>query len=196
MTSKAERTQQFILEKAESIFMEEGFSKVTMTHIVEACGISRGGLYRYFKSTNDIFNSILKMNQPEESKGLEEGIGKMASATDLLAQFLQHEKQNLLREHASLTTAVYEFYFEHKHELEQNWLQQQFNHAEEILATLVQYGIDQGEFQSNNPYEVARQFLFIMEGLRVSAEVMDLDEKIIDGQFDLLKKQIAKREEQ
>src|SRR5699024_9489108 len=190
MTSKAERTQQFILEKAKSIFMEKGFSKVTMTDIVEACGISRGGLYRYFKSTKDIFNSILKMNQPEESKGLEEGIGKKAPATDLLAQFLQYEKQNLLSEHASLTTAVYDFY------LEQNWLQQQFNQAEEILATLVQYGIDQGEFQSNNPYEVARQFLFLMEGLRVSAEVMDLDEKIIDGQFDLLKKQIAKREGQ
>lgn len=51
MGEKSTQKRQFILETAKKIFMEKGYKSVTMKDVVEACGISRGGLYLYFGST-------------------------------------------------------------------------------------------------------------------------------------------------
>ena len=48
MGEKSVQKKRYIVEKARDVFMEKGFKKVTMKDIVEACDISRGGLYLYF----------------------------------------------------------------------------------------------------------------------------------------------------
>lgn len=47
MSDKSVQKQKYIIETARNVFMEKGFKEVTMKDIVEACGISRGGLYLY-----------------------------------------------------------------------------------------------------------------------------------------------------
>lgn len=51
MGEKSVQKRKYILEKAREVFVEKGFKSVTMKDIVEACEISRGGLYLYFEST-------------------------------------------------------------------------------------------------------------------------------------------------
>ena len=48
MGERSLQKKQFILEKAREVFVEKGFRSVTMKDIVDACEISRGGLYLYF----------------------------------------------------------------------------------------------------------------------------------------------------
>ena len=55
MGEKSEQKRKFILETARRVFVEKGFKNVTMKDIVEACKISRGGLYLYFENTSQIF---------------------------------------------------------------------------------------------------------------------------------------------
>ena len=62
MGEKSVQKKRYILENARKVFMEKGFKKVTMKDIVEACEISRGGLYLYFESTNQIFLEVLKLS--------------------------------------------------------------------------------------------------------------------------------------
>ena len=45
MGAKSEQKKAYILEVAKEVFIEKGFRTVTMKDIVEACEISRGGLY-------------------------------------------------------------------------------------------------------------------------------------------------------
>ena len=45
--------------------MEKGYKQVTMKDIVDACGISRGGLYLYFQNTGEVFEEVLKLEQAE-----------------------------------------------------------------------------------------------------------------------------------
>ena len=61
MGEKSIQKKRFILETARKVFVDKGFKKVTMKDIVEACEISRGGLYLYFESTGQIFLEV--MNQ-------------------------------------------------------------------------------------------------------------------------------------
>lgn len=65
MGEKSVQKKRYIVEKARDVFMEKGFKKVTMKDIVEACDISRGGLYLYFESTSQIFMEVLRMESEE-----------------------------------------------------------------------------------------------------------------------------------
>ena len=62
MGEKSEQKREYILKKAREVFAKKGFRDVTMKDIVEACEISRGGLYLYFGSTEEIFKEILKQD--------------------------------------------------------------------------------------------------------------------------------------
>ena len=59
MGEKGERTREKIRCKAYVLFAEKGFQAVTMTDICERTGLSRGGLYRYYSGTEQIFSEIL-----------------------------------------------------------------------------------------------------------------------------------------
>lgn len=62
MAKKSVEKRQLILSKALELFVRKGFHAVTMSDIVEECQISRGGLYRYYSSTDDIFRELLRAN--------------------------------------------------------------------------------------------------------------------------------------
>ena len=63
MGEKSQQKRKYIIEKARQVFMEKGYRSVTMKDIIEACEISRGGLYLYFPSTEEIFLEVLKQEQ-------------------------------------------------------------------------------------------------------------------------------------
>ena len=65
MGEKSVQKKRYIVEKAREVFVEKGFKKVTMKDIVEACDISRGGLYLYFENTSQIFMEVLRMESEE-----------------------------------------------------------------------------------------------------------------------------------
>ncbi len=65
MSDKSEQKKKYILETARKVFIEKGFKNVTMKDIVEACDISRGGLYLYFGSTREIFQEVLQLEASE-----------------------------------------------------------------------------------------------------------------------------------
>ena len=56
MGKKGEDTKKLIREKAVSLFARKGFKNVTMKDICSVTGLSRGGLYRHYNSTQQIFS--------------------------------------------------------------------------------------------------------------------------------------------
>ena len=78
MSDKSVQKKKYILETARTVFMEKGFKDVTMKDIVDACNISRGGLYLYFSSTKEIFLEVLQMEQLEADDVFEKNIPKQA----------------------------------------------------------------------------------------------------------------------
>ena len=85
MGDKSEQKRNFILETARKVFIEKGFKNVTMKDIVEACEISRGGLYLYFGSTSEIFMEVLKLEASEADDVFSNHISEDATAADILA---------------------------------------------------------------------------------------------------------------
>lgn len=182
MGEKSVQKRQYIIDTAKKVFMEKGYQRVTMKDIVEACNISRGGLYLYFDSTKDIFLELLRQ-EIEFQDVFAEGLDEDISATDMLAIFLKEQKKEILRKKNSLSTAVYEFYFENKLPKKDNIPRQQFDNAVKILEELIQMGMEYGEFYEVNAAGAARNIMFVLEGLKISAKTIGITETIVDAEI-------------
>lgn len=96
MSEKSAQKKKYIVETARGVFTEKGYKNVTMKDIVEACGISRGGLYLYFSGTDELFMDVLKMEAEEADDVFAGKVGQDATPSDILALFLKEQKRELL----------------------------------------------------------------------------------------------------
>lgn len=183
MGEKSSQKKQFILETARGIFMEKGYKDVTMKDIVEACGISRGGLYLYFESTKEIFQEVLKLESQETDDLFAVKIQENATAADIMALLLKEQKKELLRKKNSLTIAIYEYYFANKPGKKENGLREQFEGAVSVLEKLITDGVESGEFYSEDPLGCARNIMYVLEGLKVASHTMGVTEKMVDDEL-------------
>lgn len=183
MGEKSVQKKKYILETARKVFVEKGYKNVTMKDIVEACEISRGGLYLYFDSTEQIFMEVLQMDADEADDVFSENITQDDTAADILTLFLKEQKKELLRKRNNLTVAVYEYFFAHKSTDKNNMLRKQFDAGVKVLEKLIQAGIASGEFYCENPKGAASNIMYVLEGMKIDAQTFGITEKMVDEQL-------------
>lgn len=183
MGEKSAQKRKYILETARRVFMEKGYKRVTMKDIVDACEISRGGLYLYFNSTAEIFLEVLKLETEEVDDVFSDSITEDATAADILALFLKEQKKELLRKKDTLTQATYEFYFENELPKKDNILKKQFDSAVKIMEKLIEAGVENGEFYCEDPMGTARNIMFVLEGLKINAQTIGITAETVDREF-------------
>ena len=164
MGEKSVQKKKYILEKARAVFSEKGFKNVTMKDIVDACEISRGGLYLYFSSTEEIFLAVLADDSSEDD---EEAV---------VAALSGDGKKN------NLTVATYEYFSLHK-ATKDNPLKNQFDTAVRIVEKLIENGVDSGEFYCENPVGCARNLMYVVEGLKIASKTIGVTEEAIDREL-------------
>ena len=134
MGEKSVQKKRYIVEKARDVFMEKGFKKVTMKDIVEACDISRGGLYLYFESTSQIFMEVLRMESEE--------------ADDVFSDSITEDDS-----------------------------------AVKIIEKLIEAGVENGEFLCEDCEGTARNIMFVLEGLKISAQTIGVTAEAVDREI-------------
>lgn len=191
MGEKSIQKKRYILETARKVFVEKGFKKVTMKDIVEACNISRGGLYLYFESTAQIFQEVMKLESEETDDVFSDKITEDATAADILMLFLQEQKKELLRREDTLTQAIYEYYFENQPGRKNNILKKQFDSAVKIIEKLIEIGVDNGEFYCEDCQGTARNIMFVLEGLKISAQTIGITAETVDREIEFILKYLG-----
>ena len=182
MGEKSLQKKQYILETARKVFVEKGYKNVTMKDIVEACDISRGGLYLYFGSTEELLLEVLQKDAEEIDDVFSEGITEEDSAADILTLFLKEQKKELLRKKNNLTMAVYEYAFENKEKKDQ-MMRRQFEAGVRVLEKLIESGIASGEFYCENPKGAANNIMYVLEGMKINSQTMEITEAMVDEQL-------------
>jgi len=183
MGEKSLQKKQFILETAREVFMEKGYKNVTMKDIVDQCEISRGGLYLYFNNTKEVFEEVLQLEAQDTDDVLAGAISEESSCTDILLLFFKEQKKELLRKKKNLTIAIYEYLFEHKVPKKENTLRKQFDMGIKIMEQLITDGVDNGEFYCEDILGMARNIMFVIEGMKIAAQTMGISEEMIDYEF-------------
>lgn len=183
MGEKSVQKKKYILETARQVFVEKGYKNVTMKDIVEACEISRGGLYLYFDSTEQILLEVLQMEADETDDVFTTNITQDDTAADILTLFLKEQKKELLQKKNSLTVAVYEYFFAHKSTDKNNMLRKQFDAGVKVLEKLIEAGIASGEFYCEDPKGAASNIMYVLEGMKIDAQTFGVTEKMVDEQL-------------
>lgn len=183
MGEKSEHKRTFIIETARKVFMDKGYKRVTMKDIVEACEISRGGLYLYFNSTAEIFFEVLKLESSETDDVFSDNIKEDATVTDILVLFLEEQKKEILRGQDTLTQATYEYYFENELPKKDNIVKRQFESALMIIQRLLESGVDSEEFVCDDCDGAASNIMFVLEGLKITAQTVGVTKEQVDAQI-------------
>ena len=178
MGKKGEETKKLIKGKACSLFARKGFKNVTMKDICNETGLSRGGLYRHYDSTQQIFleiiDSLMKAQDNEFSEKMEKGY----SAVQILNEILERYKTEMLDSTASLGLAIYEFYSGNQAHSNGNMLLKQYEHSVKVWKDFISYGIKRGEFKSVDSDELVDIIIFSYQGVRIYSEIFPVDENI------------------
>lgn len=197
MGEKSVQKKKYIVETARRVFVEKGFKQVTMKDIVEACEISRGGLYLYFNNTNEIFLEVLRLEAGDLKAFAADDITEDATAADILALFLNEQKKDILRRENTLTQAIYEFYFANS-ELPRrdNVLRRQFDYTVRILQKLIEAGVENGEFICQDCTGAARNIMYLLEGLKISAQTVGVTAQMADRELQYILRSLGVNNEE
>ena len=180
MGERSIQKKQFILEKAKEVFVERGFRGVTMKDIVDACEISRGGLYLYFSNTEEIFLEVLAAESEEADDVFAESIGENAAAADIFALFLKEQKKEILQSKKTLTAATYEYAFANPKNM---IVKKRFNAGVTMLEKLINMGIQNGEFHDVDARIAAKNVMYVLEGLKIASVTMGVSGETIDNEL-------------
>lgn len=173
MGEKGNRRKEEILRQSAKLFAERGFTAVTMQEICQRCCLSRGGLYRYFGSTAEIFETLLRqIVRPDEERwkrSMEEG----RPAAEILDQALETLEAEMNSGETSLSRAIYEYACACGGAL----LEELNRKAREKWKRLLLYGMERGEFRKADPEQMTDLILYAYQGVRLWSRVIPLGEK-------------------
>lgn len=183
MGDKADRTKEKIKEEAYKLFAEKGFKEVTMTDICEKTGLSRGGLYRYYAGTSEIFAEILSQEYVIENR-----IREHESAKVILMDMLEAIQKEIMDKELSLSLAIYEY----ANLGNEDFFIRVNENARKRWISLINYGMETREFETVNAEQVADLILYYYQGLRMWSRVIPFDKQVAEHYVQTIQKMLFK----
>ena len=153
-----------ILDAAMEIFSKVGFYKARMSDIAESSGLSKGSLYWYFESKNDLILQLLaRVFEPElqDMRLLLDDPRPTPERLLLVAERAANDMESMLK----WTPLAYDFIalaFRQRKIMAsiRNYYQQHIT----IMESLVQQGLDAGELEAESASSAAIAFGSVIEG--------------------------------
>lgn len=145
----SEERRNQILAAASTVFARSGFHEARMEDIAEEVGLSKGALYLYYKSKDAIIAALLKFFFDQEMNQLRTMLQKrQQKSVRQQLMIMNHMLAEGMKWMSNLMPVAFEFYAIMARRKEVRlFLKDYFKEYRELLASLIQRGIDQGEFQ-------------------------------------------------
>lgn len=191
MTPKSLEKKNYILTCAHRVFVRKGYANVTMKDIIEECAISRGGIYLYFSSVDEIFVQVISRHNQQkldrERMSIEEG----KPFALLLSEYFVAQKKRLLHMEDSLKAAMYEYTLSHKEPEDREFYAMQFDAIQQRILEIMRCGVAQGKLKPPAAEHYTRQIMLMVEGMSSLALSGQMPPHIIDEQFQILMEKIC-----
>ena len=97
MESKSERTRRFIIEKSAALFNTKGYHGTSMSDILQATGLAKGGVYGHFKSKEEIVTNAFEHAFYQVSDNLTLRIKKRTHALEKLEEIIRFYSEFLIK---------------------------------------------------------------------------------------------------
>lgn len=181
---KSEMKKTLILESAKKVFMRKGYNNVTMHDIVQESGISRGGLYYYYQSVEEIFLNLIAYVQRADDLSLLPLNSSSYSFVEIFNIFLNEQKKELLGQVQSLRPIIYEYYLSLDNTERRQKLKKHYHY---VYAYLNQFLSQNVRKSSQEIEQLTNHIIIILEGLFIQSLTTTLTETQINYEFDNLR---------
>jgi AcrR family transcriptional regulator len=154
-----------IADAALKCYLHSSYSGTSIDDIVRASGMSKGGIYWYFKSKDEIFLYIMEKKFEEWEKELARRLDLNESARVTLGKFVDFLGEIIV---APILVIFHEFLINtrDKEILEKaRACLERYQHNEFMIKRIIKKGIATGELQAFDPEAVASIFIASLEGL-------------------------------
>ncbi len=162
-----QRRIELILESAEKLFLEKGFTATTMSDIGDAAEFGRATLYHYFPNKEAIYVAILERAMDSLIADARESVGKARTAKkriqrlkDALLSFVR-KKENFFRLYFITRFEV----FPHLDRKLAEILRAKTNELDSIFHEIYEIGARSGEFEPGDPLSMGDIFFAQIIGL-------------------------------
>ncbi|GIO13005.1 putative HTH-type transcriptional regulator YfiR [Cohnella xylanilytica] len=169
-----------ILQAAMRVFIRQGYHAATMKDVVEESGLSRGGVYLYFSSTEEMMLALLEEMDRENENQAEELLRRHRTVGEAIDSLLGHLLEELVHIREGAIPVVFEtFAAEWRRQTFGRLLERRYASAVSRFAELLRVGERRGEFRPRLPAEtIAKMFVSFNDGLmadamQFGAEAMD-----------------------
>ncbi len=181
----SEERKDQILDAASEVFAAKGVHEARMDDIVQESGLSKGSLYWYFKSKDEIIIGIFERLFSREFADLTNLVSDESPAADRLIRYTERAIKDIFRL-LPFAPIAYEFLslaFRRKYFREA--FKVYLNAHMDILVPIIQQGVDSGEFRSVDANETAIAIGAIFEGTLLlwvyDHSLVKPDEHILSG---------------
>ncbi|ATH94765.1 TetR family transcriptional regulator [Bacillus glycinifermentans] len=158
-----DRRKAEILKAAERVFKRKGFEMTTMKDIVEESGFSRGGVYLYFSSTEDMFKHIIEEHLDVFLTDLQERSKSDESVWSIILSYIDDFKEGLDEIADSFAAVQFEYFFTSwRNGSRKTYLTKRYETFAAHFTELLQKGADNGEFDPLQPIETITKFFMNM----------------------------------
>ena len=156
-------TRDAILSAALALFLHSGFAATRVEDIAQRAGVGKGSVYLHFRNKEELFQAVIDEGIVTSLEQAEAAATDFTgSATELLASMLHN---NLVEFWGGPASGVYKLIIaesQHFPELSANYYRMVTLRARKLLESILQLGIDRGEYR---PMDVVYTARFILGAL-------------------------------
>jgi AcrR family transcriptional regulator len=153
-----------ILSAAEKVFAAKGFFPTTMSEIAETAEFGTGTLYKYFKSKEDLYFTLIDEKTDEINRLVKSELLQKTSAIERIRKVLGLQLEFIERNRDFFriyTSEGSRFEWTVKDELGKGIHEKMVTYIH-ILAEVMNQGIEGGEFRALNPMDLAHALVGIV----------------------------------
>ena len=178
--TKAERTRQFIIEKAAPIFNKKGMAGTAISDIMEATKLAKGGVYGNFENKEEICLEVYKYLTQTLSAAIDQSIVGKTTAKDKLFALLDFYADVLIKtDKGGCPILNFGTEADDTNPLIKQKVKESISYSQNRIFKITQQGIDNGEFKETLD---ARQFALkaftMIEGAILISRVQGSNEHI------------------
>ncbi|WP_433944547.1 TetR family transcriptional regulator [Paenibacillus sp. SN-8-1] len=184
---KEQRKQQ-ILGAAEQVFIRTGYELATMKNIVEEANMSRGWIYLYFQTKEEIFEALIAKYDQENERIFSELMANSSSIWAALEMLLAEQKKSMMTIEKSLASAYYEYFLSGYRDKDRRLrLIRHYETALSNIIRLLESGIAKGEFHPTLPTELIGKIITSnLEGIMTLSMAVGAEQAEAAAQIDAL----------
>jgi len=157
---RKETRPQELLDAALMLFVEKGFAATRSDEVARAAGVSKGTLYLYYPSKEELFKAVVRQNLSSLIAEGEEMVDThVGSTSDLFVALMLTWWQRLGNTPAAGIHKIVLAEVRNFPELAQFYTDEVILPADRLFSRTVQRGIDRGEFRALPVHEVAHALM-------------------------------------